>query len=44
MPVDRTTGTKYQRYETKSFSEQEKKKLAEEYAQVRKACEQGEIG
>lgn len=26
------------------FSEQEKKKLAEEYAQVRKACEQGEIG
>ena len=26
------------------FSEQEKKKLAEEYAQMRKAREQGEIG
>lgn len=26
------------------FSEPEKNKVAEEYAQVRKACEQGEIG
>lgn len=27
----------------RAFSEQEKNKVAEEYAQVRKACEQGEI-